>query len=244
MNLLPVCLIQAVLLSAAPGGATTVHVTDASVQYRVEERTFGTSPTVIVGRNGAVSLDLRVTPGAVSGKLLISSSKFKSDVPLRDVSVRMILQYFAYPDIEYEIQTINGDDLATDLRPVGDGLVLTGDLHDLTFALVPADGGLRLRSGKSEARVEGKLKEAVEQSLRTGSGTVTVTGKLTIRGKSKTYESAVSIARTGASVLSLTAPIEAKFTDFGMSPPNVGVVLLTTPDKISLEGDALITLSR
>lgn len=247
MTNIPVIVLSAVLLSAGQDHITKFQLKQASVTYRVEESTFNLTKKTIVGRNEGIAFELHAAQDGTTGKLLIDSSTFKTGVPLRDRSVRQILKSKENPYIVFEVLTIEGQDLGKVFRPLRDSLDMKTGLKDMPIDLVKGegrDGTVTLGIGGKDVRTEGKLKDVLNKALSANSGDVHVTGRLTVGGVSKVYNAVISFLWTRNNEMSLSTAINAKFSDFNIPPPNIGVVVLSTPDRVSLVGDAVVTVTK
>lgn len=245
MTILSAAVFSSVLAAAQQERIASFQITQALVSYEVVESTLTFTKKRVIGSNEDLSIDLNVSPGSAAGRLLISSSGFRTGVPLRDRSVRMILKSDEHHDITFDIMKIDGEDLAKVLRPSGEGLALKANLRDLTVDIVSPEKGtdrMVLRAGGKEARIEGKLRDDILNALRAETGQVRVAGKLTVAGASKIFDAAVSYIKTAGGGFSLSTVMDAAFTDFGITPPNVGVLVLSVPDHLLLKGSALITI--
>ena len=76
--------------------------------------------------------------------------------------------------------------------------------------------------------------EVPEEVLDGKAGTTEVTGDLTIHGTTKRVTIPLDVQRTvgdgGVPVVEVVGSLTFPFTDFGMSPPNVGVLVAVDPD--------------
>ncbi len=79
-------------------------------------------------------------------------------------------------------------------------------------------------------------KGKVEKFLSNTKGVVYVKGKLTVKGKSKTYTFKVFYKRLENGKVELYTKKKVKFTDFGIKPPTLLGFLKRAPDELEVEG--------
>jgi hypothetical protein len=82
----------------------------------------------------------------------------------------------------------------------------------------------------------------VARVLAPDSGQVILKARITAAGESKVYEVVLEFRPAGANAVRFTTHIDAKFTDFGIKPPRLGLILKSAPDKIDLSGDLVFTV--
>ena len=237
--------LHSLLLTAQPIPAVKFRVTDAYVSYTAKETNLGSSIKTTVGRNDKLSLELNASPGNTQAKLLISSSGFKTDRPMRDWSVKTLyLKSSQYPEITFELLKVDGEPLAKVLRPVSKNIVIKANPQDTTVDLLmpdTANAPLILRVGKDDLVVEGKLRDDILNALHSDKGEIHVSGRLTVAGGSKDFDTAVSFKQTGPATFTLSTLIDAQFTDFGMTAPNLAW-FISVHNKIALEGHAVLDI--
>jgi hypothetical protein len=76
------------------------------------------------------------------------------------------------------------------------------------------------------------------------SGQVNLKARISAAGGSKVYDVVLAFRPAGGNTIRFTTHIEAKFTDFGMDPPRLGLILKTAPDKIGLSGDLVFEVEK
>ncbi|MBP2680725.1 MAG: hypothetical protein H6Q78_588 [Candidatus Krumholzibacteriota bacterium] len=76
------------------------------------------------------------------------------------------------------------------------------------------------------------------------SGQVNLKARIAAAGGSKIYDVVLAFRPVGATAVRFTTHIEAKFTDFGIDPPRLGLILKTAPDRIDLSGDLIFEIER
>ena len=84
----------------------------------------------------------------------------------------------------------------------------------------------------------------IERVLSSDSGQVKLRAKLAAAGGSKVYDVVLAYRALGSNVIRFTTSIDARFTDFGIDPPRLGLILKTAPDKISLSGDLVFEVEK
>ncbi len=84
----------------------------------------------------------------------------------------------------------------------------------------------------------------IDRVLGTDSGQVNLKAKISAAGGSKVYDVVVAYRSAGAGSIRFTTSIDAKFTDFGINPPRLGLILKTAPDRIELSGDLVFDVER
>ncbi len=217
--------LHSMLIAAGQRPVVKFRVTDAYVSYTAKETNLGSSIKTTVGRNDKLSLDLNASPGNTQAKLLISSSGFKTDRPMRDWSVKTLyLKASQYPEITFELLKVDGEPLSKVLLPINKNIVIKTNPQNTTVDLLmpdTANAPLILRVGKDEFSVEGKLKEDILNALHSDKGEIHINGRLTVAGGSKDFDTAVSFNKIGDNKFAISTLIDAKFTDFGMSAPNL-----------------------
>ena len=245
MLLLAGIVLHSLILTAQQRPVVEFRVTDAYVSYTAEETNLGSSLKTTVGRNDKLSLELNASPETTQAKLLISSSGFKTDRPMRDWSVKTLyLKSSQYPEITFELLKVDGEPLAKVLRPINKNIVMKTDPQNTTVALVlpaAASDPIILRVGNDELSVEGKLRDDILNALHSDKGEIHITGRLTVTGGSKDFDTAVSFKKTGADTFALSSIINAQFTDFGMTAPNLAW-FIAVHNKIVLEGHAVLDI--
>jgi len=87
-------------------------------------------------------------------------------------------------------------------------------------------------------------KEDVERVLESDSGQVSLKAKISAAGGSKIYDIVLAFCRDGSDVIRFTTHVDAKFSDFGIKPPRLGLILKTAPDGIELSGDLVFEIER
>jgi hypothetical protein len=92
--------------------------------------------------------------------------------------------------------------------------------------------------------VVGMTVEDIERVLGTDSGQVNLKARISAAGGSKVYDVAVAYRAAGSGSIRFTTAIDAKFTDFGINPPRLGLILKTAPDQIKLSGDLVFDVKR
>lgn len=83
-----------------------------------------------------------------------------------------------------------------------------------------------------------------ERILRPDSGTVNLKARISAAGGSKVYDIAVDFRPVGRNSIRFTTRIDAKFSDFGIDPPRLGLILKTAPDRIELSGDLVFSVEK
>ncbi len=84
----------------------------------------------------------------------------------------------------------------------------------------------------------------IERVLESDSGEVNLKAKLAAAGGSKVYDVILAFRASGSNTIRFTTRIDAKFSDFGIKPPRLGLILKTAPDKIDLSGDLVFEIER
>jgi hypothetical protein len=90
--------------------------------------------------------------------------------------------------------------------------------------------------------VIGIAAEDVARVLEADSGQVGLKARLTAAGGSKVYDVVLGFRRVGSNAIRFTTRIDAKFSDFGIDPPRLGLILKTAPDRIDLGGDLVFEI--
>lgn len=89
------------------------------------------------------------------------------------------------------------------------------------------------------------VKEAdIEAILESDSGQVNMKAALSVAGRSKEYEITVSFRSVGSNMVRFATGIEARFSDFGIKPPNLAWVLKTTRDELYLSGELVFEVEK
>jgi hypothetical protein len=203
---------------------------------------MGSSLKTTVGHNDNLFIELLGSP-EMQAKLVISATGFKTDKPMRDWSVKTLyLKSGQYPEITFEILKINGEPLSKVLHPLNKDMLLKADPRNETVdMLLPdkANAPLVLRVGGEELSVEGKLRNDILNAINADKGEIHLTGRLTVAGGSKDFDTAVSFQKIGNNEFALSTTIDAKFSDFGMSAPNLAWVI-EVHNALVLKGYAVI----
>jgi hypothetical protein len=80
--------------------------------------------------------------------------------------------------------------------------------------------------------------------LSADSGQVNIKARLSAAGGSEVYDVVLGFHAAGPNAIRFTTHIDAKFTDFGISPPRLGLILKRAPDDIDLSGDLTFTIEK
>jgi len=80
-------------------------------------------------------------------------------------------------------------------------------------------------------------RQDIDRVLGSDSGQVNLKTKITAAGGSKVYDTVLDFRSEAANTIRFTTHIVGKFSDFGISPPRLGLILKTAPDRIDLSGD-------
>ncbi len=86
--------------------------------------------------------------------------------------------------------------------------------------------------------------EDAARALDSDSGRVNLKAKISAAGGAKIYDVVLGFHRVDSHSIRLTTHIDAKFSDFGIKPPRLGLILKTAPDKIDLSGDLVFDIER
>ncbi|MDH3215652.1 MAG: YceI family protein [Candidatus Krumholzibacteria bacterium] len=70
-------------------------------------------------------------------------------------------------------------------------------------------------------------------------GEVPMKAKITVAGSSKVYDMILQFERINANEVRCRTEVDAKFTDFGLKPPTLGLIFKRAPDQIRLSGEML-----
>jgi hypothetical protein len=92
--------------------------------------------------------------------------------------------------------------------------------------------------------VVGAAKEDIVRVLELDSGRVNLKGKVGAAGGSKVYDVVLDFRAAGPNMIRFTTHIDAKFSDFGIEPPRLGLILKTAPDRIDLSGDLVFEIEK
>ena len=92
--------------------------------------------------------------------------------------------------------------------------------------------------------VAGMSLDDITRVLGSDSGRVGLKAKISAAGGSKVYDIVADFRATGPKEIRFMTRIDAKFSDFGIDPPRLGLILKTAPDKIELSGDLVFTVER
>ncbi len=84
----------------------------------------------------------------------------------------------------------------------------------------------------------------IQRILQPDSGTATIQAKISAAGGSKVYDVVLGFRPEGEGAIEFTMRIDAKFSDFGIDPPRLGLILKTAPDKIELSGDLVFSIEK
>jgi len=84
----------------------------------------------------------------------------------------------------------------------------------------------------------------LQRILHGDSGTANVKARISAAGGSKIYDIVLGFRPEGQDAVRLTTRIDAKFTDFGIDPPRLGLILKTAPDRIELSGDLVFSIEK
>lgn len=87
-------------------------------------------------------------------------------------------------------------------------------------------------------------REDIERVLESDSGRVTLKAKIAAAGGSKVYDVVLHFHSAGSSAIQFTTHIDARFSDFGIDPPRLGLFLKTAPDRIDLSGDLVFQVEK
>ena len=225
MILLAGIVLRAMLIAAPQKPIIEFRVSNAYVTYEAHETNLGSELKTVIGRNKDLSIELLASPENVAAKLLISSSGFKTDRPMRDWSVKTLyLKSGTYPEITFDILKIDGELLSKVLHPVNKSLVIKTALKNMIVDIIvpnKENTPLLLQAGGEKLLVEGKLRDDILNAINSDKGKIHLTGRLTVAGGSKDFDTAVSFNKIGDNKFAISTLIDAKFTDFGMSAPNL-----------------------
>lgn len=243
MILLAGIVFHSMLIAARQNRAVEFRVTRAYVSYEAEETNLGSSLKTVIGRNDELNLDLLASPESVQAKLLISSSGFKTDRPMRDWSVRTLyLKSSQYPEITFALLKIDGEPIASVLHPANQTMVLKTSPQNATVTIRLPDkdnAPLVVQVGQERLLAEGRLREDILNALHSNTGKMHITGRLTVAGGSKDFDTTVSFQRTGDTTFALSTAIDARFTDFGMTAPDLAW-FIAVHNHLVLRGNAII----
>jgi len=84
----------------------------------------------------------------------------------------------------------------------------------------------------------------IERILESDSGAVTIRAKIAAAGGSKVYDLVLHFHSAGTDAVRFTTQLAAKFSDFGVDPPRLGLFLKTAPDWIDLSGDLVFQVEK
>ncbi len=238
--------LHAMLVAAPQNASVTFRINDASVSYEAHETHLGSSMQTIIGRNKDIILEIAPSQGKLQAELLISGAGFKTDRPMRDWSVKTLyLKASEYPEITFDLLTIDGAPVASVLHPADQNtMLLKTSLQNLMVTITaPArnDDPMTIEVGDEKFLADGQLKKDILNALHSDTGEIHVMGKLTVTGGSKDFDTAVSFVRTGASTFSLSTVINAGFKDFGMNAPSLSW-FIEVHNALILRGHAVINV--
>jgi len=86
--------------------------------------------------------------------------------------------------------------------------------------------------------------EDVEGVLHSDSGRVALKARISAAGGSKVYDVILAFRSARSNEIRFTTHIDAKFSDFGIKPPRLGLILKTAPDRIELSGELVFEIER
>ncbi len=86
--------------------------------------------------------------------------------------------------------------------------------------------------------------EDVERVLQSDSGRVALKARISAAGGSKVYDVVLAFRPDGSKAIRFTTHIGAEFSDFGIKPPRLGLILKTAPDRIELSGELVFEIER
>jgi len=86
--------------------------------------------------------------------------------------------------------------------------------------------------------------EDLERVLQSDSGRVALKAKISAAGGSKVYDVILAFRTARSKEIRFTTHIDAKFSDFGIKPPRLGLILKTAPDRIELSGELVFEIER
>ena len=162
---------------------------------------------------------------------------------MRDWSVKTLyLKSDKYPEITFEILKIGGESISKALRPLNKNVDIKADPQNMTVDILIPDkenAPLVLRLGGEELLVDGKLREDILNAINADNGEIHVTGRLTVAGGAKDFDTAVAFKKIGNNEFVISAIINAAFTDFGMTAPNLSW-FIAVHNKLILKGHAII----
>ncbi len=243
MVLLAGIVLHSMLIAAQQRPIIEFRVTKASVSYEAHETNLGSALKTVIGQNDGLSINVLASPEHVQAKLMIDAAGFKTDKPMRDWSVKTLyLKSGTYPEITFEVLNIDGEPLSKILGPAEKNTAMMTSLQDMTVDILVPDKGdspLVLRAEAGDIQVRGKLKEDILNALHGDKGEIHVTGRLSVAGGSKDFDTTVSFNKTGNNEFAVSAKINARFTDFGMTAPTMPWFIEVHNDLI-LRGHAVI----
>lgn len=243
MVILAAIVLHSMLIAAQQRPVIEFRVTKAYVSYEAHETNLGSTLKTVIGQNDGLIINVPASPEKVQAKLVIQATGFKTDKPMRDWSVKTLyLKSGTYPEIIFEVLKIDGEPLSKILGPVEKNTTMKTSLQDMTVdILVPdkEDSPLVLRTEAGDMLIKGKLKEDILNALHADKGEIHVTGRLTVAGGSKDFDTTVSFNKTGNNEFTVSTKINARFTDFGMTAPTMPWFIEVHNDLI-LRGHAVI----
>lgn len=188
--------------------------------------------------------------------MLLSASTARSEG-------RALTLHLSSGNVRYEVTTrtlgIGGDDVSAVNRAVSGTIYVTeeGRIEGGLIVPVVAFDSNNSRRDRDVANilkykeypaitveVAGLTGEAIRRVAESDSGRVDVRAKITAAGGSKVYEAVLEFHAQGRNAIRFTTRIEAKFSDFGIEPPRLGLILKTAPDRILLSGDLVFDVTK
>jgi hypothetical protein len=63
-------------------------------------------------------------------------------------------------------------------------------------------------------------------------------------GRAKAYETLAQFSKIGGNKIKVRLNVNAKFTDFGIEPPTLGVFIKRAPDELELSGEITFRIEK
>lgn len=79
----------------------------------------------------------------------------------------------------------------------------------------------------------------IEAVLGSERGEVPMKARITAAGGSKVFDMVLRFERAGENKLKCSTEVDAKFSDFGIKPPTLGLIIKRAPDAIKLSGELI-----
>jgi len=97
---------------------------------------------------------------------------------------------------------------------------------------------------KIKVRVLEVKKEDAEGALKGEVNRAKVRVEIFAAGRAKAYETLAQFSKIGGNKIKVRLNVNAKFTDFGIEPPSLGVFIKRAPDELELSGEITFRIER